>query len=138
MKNIVFLFILFTAMATHASINNRHVKNSQEEGNDTLNILISASNHLYYYTNPMAGDGSNFKVIDAKHIRDVLLLASQEAKEKKHSLIVMLKIHDEKSLSESSKKAIAYVKEHSNYIQNKLSEIEKQLIRITEQVNSDN
>ena len=89
-------------------------------------------------TSPMAEDGSNFKSINANNIRDILFLGSQEAKEKNHSLIVMLKIQDEKSLNESSKKAIVYVKEHSNYGQSKLSELEKQLILVTEKANIDN
>jgi hypothetical protein len=138
MKNIVLAFILFMAVAAHARANNGHVKNSQGDTTDTLNILFSTTSHIYYYTVPMAEDGSNFKSINANNIRDILFLGSQEAKEKNHSLIVMLKIQDEKSLNESSKKAIVYVKEHSNYGQSKLSELEKQLILVTEKANIDN
>src|SRR5438552_1717988 len=110
MKNIVLAFILFVAMATHARTNYGNVKNCQREITDTLNILFSASNHIFYYTSPMAEDGSNFKFIIANNIRDILFLCSQEAKEKNHSLIIMLKMQDEKSLNESSKNAIVYIK----------------------------
>ncbi|HET6996283.1 MAG TPA: hypothetical protein VFI06_14920, partial [Chitinophagaceae bacterium] len=73
MKKIVFPGILFFALAVHAGAGNFVVKNGQVETPDTLNILISAANHVYYYTSPMAEDASNFKAIGANNIHAILL-----------------------------------------------------------------
>jgi hypothetical protein len=101
-------------------------------GIDTLNILFSAANNIFYYTSPLEADASNFNVIDARHIYDCILLAQNKAKQKNHSLIIVLKIQKEKALNEDSKGAIEMIKRQANYKQDKLSATERQLIKLTE------
>jgi hypothetical protein len=99
---------------------------------DTLNILISAANHIYYYDSPIAEHDSNFKACSARDIRYLILLARDEAKKKGDSLIIVLKIQEAKALNDGSKRAVEYIRKQPGYMEGELTWWEKRLKELTE------
>lgn len=126
MKKIVFILLLFIAVKVEAKIDKGDAQKALfVQDTDTLNILFSAYGNVYYYTSPLAEDASNFKSASPKDIELVIRVAEQEAKQKDHSLVVLIK-------SESSKKAEDIARWYNKYTRSKLTETEKKLIKLTE------
>ena len=100
---------------------------------DTLNIMISEANYIYYYNEPLQPDASNFGIVDHIQVNTLIAIYIEEAKRKDHQLMIFLKIQQQSSLNENSKKAMDYIKQW-NYKKVNLKEVEKELIRITERV----
>ena len=125
MKKIAFLLLLFITIKAEAKTGESFLKKTFFIQDDTLNLLISAAGNVFYYDSPLAEDGSNFKWIAAKDIKDVILLFEQEAKQKGHSLVVVIK-------TAPSKKAGDIARRYPNYTRGKWTETEKELIKLTE------
>jgi hypothetical protein len=64
------------------------------QGADSLNLLFSFSNHIYYYITPLAEDASKFKVPLARDFRCPTVVARNETG-KSDSLVTLSKITEQ-------------------------------------------
>ena len=120
------LFLLISVISENALS-----KNQVFAETDTLHVMISEKNNIYYYENELIEDASNFISASAKGIRIVVEDFSRNSKAAGHKSVILLKIMKESSLDKLSKDAIDFIKQ-KNYKQVPLREVEKQLIIITE------
>ena len=100
--------------------------------NDTLNFLVSAGNKFYYYDSPLADDKSNFKLTPPRFAEGIIRLFRTEAKANGDSLVVTIKIQEENSLNEISRKAIELISKQPGYQKMELTAWEKRLLELTE------
>ena len=124
------IFFILVSVASFASGHNLD-KDSAIVKTDTLHILISKENFIYYYDNTLMPDASNFKVTNWRGLRNIIYMFTDESKQKGHELIILLKIQKQSALNEGSRKAIDEVK-HKNYKQVDLLPMEEEIIGVTE------
>lgn len=98
-----------------------------------LHILISKANNVFHYENDLEPDGSNFKLSTASNMKTWILYCSNMAAEEKKNLVIVLKIQDTMALSDNSKRLIEFIKGQQNYKLAKLTGVEKEMIRISEE-----
>lgn len=103
---------------------------------DTLHIMVSMKNHFYYYENSMIIDGSNFMVINAKGIKERIMMFLYESGRQNHQSLILLNVQKKSALNKDSKGAIKFIKQH-NYMKVSLKEVEKILIEKTEEAGED-
>jgi hypothetical protein len=103
---------------------------------DTLTIMLAESNRIYFYENSLEEDASNLKTTTARGIESWITRSLYESTQKAYQLLILLKIQEQSTLNDNSKKAIEYIKQ-KNYKQVDLKEVEKELIRLTEAVQKD-
>jgi hypothetical protein len=133
MIKLLFILLFWAGVFVNANTNTSvFLKDTSIQKMDTLHIMISEANYIYYYKEPLQSDASNFNVTNHRGVRSVIQLHADEAKNQNHKLIILLKIQKLSALNESSKSAIDFIKKQ-NYNQVDLKEVEKELIRITEQ-----
>jgi hypothetical protein len=136
MLQLLFCLFLFPSPAANTKTNNS-VQQSNISATyqfDTLHILISKENKIFYYNGRLQQDASNFKTGTATSVKDWVKFSSDESKQRHHQLLIILKIQSTPALNENSKQFVEFIKKQLNYKQAKLSEVEKELIRITEEV----
>ena len=98
-----------------------------------LNILISKTNHIYWYQSPLKSDASNFNMATSKTFSDLMLFVKSE--NHVDDLNFILKIQEKDYLNEDSKKFIDFIKGQKYYKAGKLTVSETQLIEATEKAN---
>lgn len=128
----IFLILLSSTIVLAKANHEDATKQMPLQSSDTLNILISAANHVYYYPSPLAEDASNFKVMFATQVDNVIHFAKYESKKKDHSLTILLKIQKVKALDDESKQAVELIKKQPGYKKSQLTKWEKKLIELTE------
>ena len=126
-KTIFFILIFIASFAPGNNLGKASIFGQA----DTLHIMISEANNIYYYDNTLKEDASNFMSTNPKGIRNVIYSFANEAKGKGHQLIILLKIQKQSALNESSKKVVDYIRQQ-NYRQVNLLPVEEELIKITE------
>jgi hypothetical protein len=134
------LQLLFCLFLFHSPAANKKRYNSVQQPNisspykfDTLHILISKENKIFYYNGHLQEDASNFKTGTATSVKDWVKFSTDESKQRHHQLLIVLKIQSTPALNENSNQLVEFIKKQPNYKQAKLSEVEKELIRITEE-----
>ena len=122
------MFAAVCVKATHGDYQNT------AQGTDTLNILFSATNHVYYYDSQLRPENCcpNFKSSNARDIEEVVRMFSAEARKKERSLRILVKIQNEKTLNKDLRKVTDFISKQIGYRKATLTEIEVELIRITE------
>ena len=133
MTKILLILFICTGIFAKANVIANKVSTDTTKKMDTLNIMISEANYIYYYNEPLQPDASNFGIVDHIQVNTLIAIYIEEAKRKDHQLMIFLKIQQQSSLNENSKKAMDYIKQW-NYKKVNLKEVEKELIRITERV----
>jgi len=105
-----------------------------QDKRDTLFVLISEANYIYYYDNELQPDASNFMITSSGGLKSIVYRFREEAKEKGKLLTIILKVQQKSALNDSSKQAAEFLKTHTDFKQyGRLKEVEKELIRITEE-----
>jgi len=130
MKTKILIQILFSLLLVISS--SSFAKSRSVVKTDTLHVMISKANHIYYYQNKLMEDASNFMTQSSRGIRIIIDDLIRSSKSSGHHLIILLKVANEKLLDESSKRVVEYIKTKS-YQLRKLSSVEKWLIKKTEE-----
>lgn len=100
---------------------------------DTLTVLISRKNFIYYYENSLAEDASNFKAAgNYKGIVNVIRAFQYEHIQ--DSLIYLLKIQNPHRLTDETRKIAGLIISQNNSRKEEFSQSEVDIIRLTEQV----
>ena len=94
----------------------------------TSNILISSKNNIFYYQDTLATDGSNFKAIHHRHMKDWSNYLEKTFSE----VYYVLKVEEKDSLNSFSQNLISYYKGKKHFKIDTLSIDEKTLVQATE------
>ena len=134
------LFLLFEPSMHCYEANFEYCVNDTLEDVDSLTVMYAASNQIYYYDNELTVDENmnNFYATNNRGIKHVLKRYEFEAKDKGHHFLLVLKIQNQQKLNNYSKSIIEQIKAAYNFKEEKLSEIESQLIELTEKANGIN
>jgi hypothetical protein len=127
-KTVFFIFISLTSLASIHPLS----KNSAFVKTDPLHILISKTNHIYHYENTMLADGSNFNLTNLRALKIIIEDFLHRSNDAGHSSIILLKVLNEASINEDSRKTIDLIKQ-KEYKRAAPTKIEKKLIELTEQ-----
>jgi len=104
---------------------------------DSLTILISEANGIYYYNNELEPDASNFNASSSllSKVKELISRFQNESKEKRKNLLIIVKVQKTSALSSGTKTIIDYIKQQPHYKLAAMKEVEKFLINATEGAN---
>lgn len=128
MQRLLFAAVLLTTMSW--SFDNV-ISKTHPTDPAKLTVMISKANNIFYYHNELEPDASNFKISRPRDMENVIY-AFKEWNKDSSSFIFLLKVQDQKTLNENSRKVIQLVQQQKGYSQAKLSATEAQLIALTE------